>query len=61
MPVQCERKNRRGKFSSWSRINADQMHHIQTVTKIKMATLAMHRSEKPYVHATMKNEALLDA
>jgi hypothetical protein len=31
------------------------------VTKIKMGTLAMHRSEKPYVHATMKNEAFLDA
>jgi hypothetical protein len=34
---------------------------IQTVTKIKMGTPAMHRSEKPYVHATMKNEAMLDA
>ena len=34
---------------------------IQTVTQIKIGTLAMHRSEKPYVHATMKNEPLLDA
>jgi hypothetical protein len=37
------------------------MHPIQTVTKIKMGTLAMHRSKKLYVHAIMKNEALLDA
>jgi hypothetical protein len=37
------------------------MHPIQTVAKIKMGTLAMHRSKKPYVHAIMKNEALLDA
>jgi hypothetical protein len=37
------------------------MHPIQTATKIKMGTLAMHRSKKPYVHAIMKNEALLDA
>ena len=41
--------------------NADEMHPIQTVTKIKMGTLAMHRSKKLYVHAIMKNEALLDA
>jgi hypothetical protein len=41
--------------------NAGEMHPFQTVTKIKMGTLAMHRSEKPYVHATMKNEAMLDA
>ena len=34
---------------------------IQTVTKTKMGTSAMHRSDKPYVHAIMKNEALLDA
>jgi hypothetical protein len=37
------------------------MHPIQTVAKIKMGTLAMHRSEKPFVRAAMKNEALLDA
>ena len=37
------------------------MHPIQTVTKTKMGTLAMHRSKKLYVHASMKNEALLDA
>jgi hypothetical protein len=37
------------------------MHPIQTVAKIKMGTLAMHRSKNPYVHAIMKNEALLDA
>ncbi len=37
------------------------MHPIQTVTKIIIGTLATHRSEKPYVHATMKNEALLGA
>ena len=41
--------------------NADEMHPIQTVTKTKMGTLAMHRSKKLYVHAIMKNEALLDA
>jgi hypothetical protein len=41
--------------------NADEMHPIQTVTQTKMGTLAMHRIEKPYVHATMKNEALLGA
>jgi hypothetical protein len=40
--------------------NADEMHPIQTVTKTKMGTLAMHRSKKLYVHASMKNEALLD-
>jgi hypothetical protein len=34
---------------------------IQTVTKTKMGTSAMHRSDKPYVHATMKIEVLLDA
>jgi hypothetical protein len=34
---------------------------IQTATKTKMGTLAMRRSEKPYVHATMKIEVLLDA
>ena len=28
---------------------------------MKMGTLAMHRSKKLYVHAIMKNEALLDA
>jgi hypothetical protein len=37
--------------------NADEMHPIQTVTKTKMETPAMHRRKKPYVHATMKNEA----
>ena len=41
--------------------NADEMHPIQTVTKTKIGTLAMHRSKKPYVHASIKNEALLDA
>ena len=41
--------------------NADEMHPIQTVTKTKMGTLAMHRSKKLYVHASIKNEALLDA
>ena len=41
--------------------NVDEMHPIQTVAKIKMGTLAIHRSKKPYVHAIMKNEALLDA
>ena len=41
--------------------NADEMHPIQTVTKTKMVTLAMHRSKKLYVHASIKNEALLDA
>jgi hypothetical protein len=41
--------------------NAGEMHPIQTVRKTKMGTLAMRRSKKPYVHATMKNEALLDA
>jgi hypothetical protein len=37
------------------------MHPIQTVTKTKMGTLAMYRSKKLYVHATTKNEVLLDA
>jgi hypothetical protein len=41
--------------------NADEMHPIQMVTKTKIGTLATHRSKKLYVHATMKNEALLDA
>jgi hypothetical protein len=41
--------------------NADEMHPIQMVTKTKMGTLAMHRSKKLYVHASIKNEALLDA
>jgi hypothetical protein len=41
--------------------NADEMHPIQTVVKTKIGTLAMHRSKKLYVHATMKNEVLLDA
>jgi len=35
--------------------NADEMHPIQTVTKTKMGTLAMHRSKKLYVHASIKN------
>ena len=37
------------------------MHPIQTVTKTKIGTLATHQSKKLYVHATMKNEALLGA
>jgi hypothetical protein len=61
MPVQCERKNRHANSHRGHESNADGMHRIQTVTKTKIGTLAMHRSKKPYVHATMKNEALLDA
>jgi hypothetical protein len=60
MPVQCERKNVMANSHRSHKSNADEMHPIQTVTKTKMGILAMHRSEKLYVHATMKNEALLD-
>jgi hypothetical protein len=56
----------RKKKTSWQILSAvtNQMPMkctpIQTVRKTKMGTLAMHR-KKTYVHATMKNEALLGA
>ena len=41
--------------------NADEIHPAEIVTEMKMRTFAMHRSKKLYVHATIKNEALLGA
>jgi hypothetical protein len=60
-PFSAKEKNVMANSHRSHESNADEMHPIQTITKTKIGTLAMHRNEQPYVHATMKNEALLGA